>query len=150
MLCFCSLWLDFWPLVVKWSYSKAWFTSINICCWPWFCHRYWRMRKKIGRKGLTKFGCGRWNDDDGFFKGNLMKWAGYDSIEHGSFSTLYLYIIHTSINSQWCIIKKRNLTRILVCSSVFRNKKFGLALLVVLLLTSIHLILFIKVFSLPS
>ena len=49
------------------------------------------MRKKIGRKGLTKFGCGRWNDDDGFFKGNSMKSAGYDSIEHGSFSTLLIY-----------------------------------------------------------
>ena len=150
MLCFCSLWLDFWPLVVKWSYSKAWFTSINICCWPWFCYRYWRMRKKIGRKGLTKFGCGRWNDDDGFFKGNLMKWAGYDSIEHGSFSTLLIYHTYQHQFSMMHNKEKKSYRNTSVSSTVFRNKKFGLALLVVLLLTSIHLILFIKIFSLPS
>ena len=68
----------------------------------------------------------------GFLK--AIWWNEQDMIQSNMAHFLhYLYIIHTSINSQWCIMKKRNLTQILVCSTVFRNKKFGLALLVLLL-----------------
>ena len=65
----------------------------------------------------------------GFLK--AIWWNQQDMIQSNMAHFLhYLYIIHTSINSQWCIVKKRNLTH----STVFRNKKFGLALLVLLLL----------------
>ena len=65
----------------------------------------------------------------GFLK--AIWWNEQDMIQSNMAHFLhYLYIIHTSINSQWCIVKKRNLTH----STVFRNKKFGLALLVALLL----------------